>query len=271
LITENLDRSFTYQVGIIPENIINTCRILVLIGYTIAQWSLIINYKKHFNIVQIENQVQNILKWLKIYAWSCTAHILAIFIILVFFLSNSSLFNNWGFVNLLPLIIYSVSFFFLNAYLLIHPNVLNGLPFIKYNEIQTNILTDETIKIPFIEEDYTDQIQRINQFFEEQKPYLNKDVSLVQVAASLDIPIRDLSYILNNYFNCRFTDFVNQYRIKHVISIFNDSYLENFTIESAAMDAGFMSKSGFYKSFKKLYNMTPTEYFQSIKPLNSSE
>jgi AraC-like DNA-binding protein len=271
LITENLDRSFTYQVGIIPENIINTCRILVLIGYTIAQWSLIINYKKHFNIVQIENQVQNILKWLKIYAWSCTAHILAIFIILVFFLSNSSLFNNWGFVNLLPLIIYSVSFFFLNAYLLIHPNVLNGLPFIKYNEIQTNILTDETIKIPFIEEDYTDQIQRINQFFEEQKPYLNKDVSLVQVAASLDIPIRDLSYILNNYFNCRFTDFVNQYRIKHVISIFNDSYLENFTIESAAMDAGFMSKSGFYKSFKKLYNMTPTEYFQSIKPLNSAE
>jgi AraC-like DNA-binding protein len=145
------------------------------------------------------------------------------------------------------------------------------LPFIKYNEIQTNILTDETIKIPFIEEDYTDQIQRINQFFEEQKPYLNKDVSLVLVAASLDIPIRDLSYILNNYFNCRFTDFVNQYRIKHVISNFNDSYLENFTIESAAMDAGFMSKSGFYKSFKKLYNMTPTEYFQSIKPLNSAE
>jgi AraC-like DNA-binding protein len=271
LITENLDRSFTYQVGIIPENITNTCRILVLIGYTIAQWSLIINYKKHFNIVQIEKQVQDILKWLKIYAWSCTAHILAILIFLIVFLSNSSLFNNWGFVNLLPLIIYSVSFFFLNAYLLIHPNVLNGLPFIKYNEIQSNILTNETIKIPFIEDDYTDQIQRINQFFEEQKPYLNKDVSLVQVAADLKIPIRDLSYILNNYFNCRFTDFVNQYRIKHVISIFNDSYLENFTIESAAMDAGFMSKSGFYKSFKKLYNMTPTEYIQSIKPLNSAE
>jgi AraC-like DNA-binding protein len=78
----------------------------------------------------------------------------------------------------------------------------------------------------------------------------------------------DLSYILNNYFNLRFTDFVNQYRIKHVITIFNDSYLDNFTIESAAFEAGFTSKSGFYKSFKKLYKMTPTEYFQNTKPSN---
>lgn len=132
----------------------------------------------------------------------------------------------------------------------------------------TNLLTDETMKIPFIIEDYTDQIQRINHFFEDQKHYLNKDLSMVQVSASLDIPIRDLSYILNNYFNLRFTDFVNQYRIKYVITIFNDSYLDNFTIESAAFEAGFTSKSGFYKSFKKLYKMTPTEYFQNIKPSN---
>ena len=106
-----------------------------------------------------------------------------------------------GFVSLIPLIFNSVSFFIISSYLLIHPIVLNGLPFIKYKEMETNLLTDETMKIPFIIEDYTDQIQRINHFFEDQKHYLNKDLSLVQVSASLDIPIRDLSYILNNYFN----------------------------------------------------------------------
>lgn len=264
-IIENLDRSFTYQAGIISENIINILRILVLIVYTIAQWGLIIKYKKYFNVIQVENQIQDIIKWLKIYAWSCTAHVVAIFIIVMFFLTNRSLFNNWSFINLLPLIIYSVSFFVINSYLLTHPNVLNGLPFIKYKEMETNILTEEISKIPFIEEDYSEQIKQINQFFEVQKPYLNKDLSLVQVAASLDLPIRDLSYILNNYYNCRFTDFVNQHRINHIISIYNESYLDNFTIESAALEAGFMSKSGFYKSFKKLYNMTPTAYFQSLK------
>jgi AraC-like DNA-binding protein len=265
LILNNLDLSFTYQAGIIPEYLTNTARILLLMTYTTAQWRLIIKYKKHFKIVQVENQIQEILSWLKIYTWTCTANVVAIIIIALIFLSKVSLFNNLGFVSLLPLIISSVCFFVISSYLLIHPNVLNGLPFIKYKDVETNIMTEETSKIPFIEEDYSSQIQKINQYFEDQNPYLNKDLSLVQVAAALDLPIRDLSYILNNYYNYRFTDFVNQYRIKHVISIFNNDYLDNFTIESAAMEAGFMSKSGFYKSFKKLYNMTPTEYFQSIK------
>ncbi len=265
LILENLDLSFTYQAGIIPEKMTNILRILILLIYTIAQWRLIIKYKKNFKVIQVENQIHAILQWLKIYAWSCTAHIIAIIIIAAFFLSNNSLFYNWGFINLLPLIIYSVSFFVINSYLLIHPNVMNGLPFIKYKEIESNVLTEEVSKIPFIEEDYTEQIKLINQFFEEQKPYLNKDLSLVQVAASLDLPIRDLSYILNNYYNLRFTDFVNQQRINHIISIYKDAYLDNFTIESAALEAGFMSKSGFYKSFKKLYKTTPTAYFQSLK------
>lgn len=266
LILENLDLTLSYQAGIIPEKMTNILRIIILLIYTIAQWRLIIKYKKSFKVVQVENQIHDIIKWLKIYAWSCTAHIIAIFIIAMFFLSNYSLFNNEGFINFIPLIIYSVSFFVISSYLLIHPNVMNGLPFIKYKEVETNVLTEEISKIPFIEEDYSVQIKQINQFFEEHKPYLNKDLSLVQVAASLDLPIRDLSYILNNYYNLRFTDFVNQHRINHIISIFNESYLDNFTIESAALEAGFMSKSGFYKSFKKLYKMTPTAYFQSIKP-----
>jgi len=268
LILKNLDLSFSYQAGIIPEQITNSARILLLMVYNIAQWNLIVKYKRHFKIIQVENQVQEILQWLKIYSWTCTSNVGAFFIIAFIFLSNQSLFNNLGFVSLIPLIFNSVSFFIISSYLLIHPIVLNGLPFIKYKEMETNLLTEETSKIPFIEEDYSEQIQRINHLFEHQKTYLNKDLSLVQVAASLDIPIRELSYILNNYFNLRFTDFVNQYRIKHVITIFNDSYLDNFTIESAAFEAGFTSKSGFYKSFKKLYKMTPTEYFQNIKPSN---
>jgi AraC-like DNA-binding protein len=271
LILNDLDLSFTYQAGIIPEQITNSVRILLLLVYNIAQWHLVNKYKKHFKVIQVENQVKEILQWLKIFTWTCSSNVVAFFIIAFIFLSNSSLFNNWGIISLLPLFFNSVSFFIISSYLLIHPIVLNGLPFIKYKEMETNLLTEETSKIPFIEEDYSEKIQQINQFFEKEKPYLNKDLSLVQVAAYLDLPIRDLSYILNNYFNCRFTDFVNQYRINYVISIYNDSYLENFTIESAAMEAGFMSKSGFYKSFKKLYDMTPTEYFQRIKPSNLTE
>jgi AraC-like DNA-binding protein len=266
LISKNLDLSFSYQVGIIPEQFANSARILLLILYNFLQWNLLIKYKTNFKVIQVENQVKETLKWLKLFTWTCTFGMFAFFIIAFIYLSNNSLFNNYSYISLLPLFFNSVSFFIISSYLLIHPIVLNGLPFIKYKEMETNLLTEETSKIPFIVEDYSEQIQRVNAHFEQQKPYLNKDLSLVQLAASLDIPIRDLSYILNNYFNLRYTDFVNQYRIKHVITIFNDSYLDNFTIESAAFEAGFTSKSGFYKSFKKLYKMTPTEYFQTLKP-----
>ena len=57
LILNNLDLSFTYQAGIVPEYLTNSARILLLMAYTIAQWRLIIKYKKHFTVIQVENQV----------------------------------------------------------------------------------------------------------------------------------------------------------------------------------------------------------------------
>ena len=109
------------------------------------------------NDINIENQIKETLKWLKLFTWTCTFAMFAFFIIALIFLSNRSLFNNFSFISLLPLIFNSVSFFIISSYLLIHPIVLNGLPFIKYKEMETNLLTDETMKIPFIIEDYTDQ------------------------------------------------------------------------------------------------------------------
>ena len=73
--------------------------------------------------------------------------------------------------------------------------------------------------------------------------------------------------ILNNHYNFRFTDFVNDYRIKYIINKFNESYLDEFTIESVSLEAGFTTKSGFYKSFKKLYQTTPSEYFNKLKSI----
>jgi len=264
-ILSNLDLSYTYQAGIAPEIVTNVLRILQLLVYTGLQWGLIIKYKKHNKVFQIEKQIQEILSWLKIFTWSCTANVFAFFIIIVIYLSDISLFNHSGFVNIIPLICYSGSFFVISSYLLVHPVVMNGLPFIKYKDMETNILTAEISKIPFIEEDFSNQISQIDTYFEEGKPYLNQNLTLSQVAVALNLPVRDLSYILNNYYNYRFTDFVNSYRLKYIINKFNESYLDNFTIESVALESGFISRSGFYKSFKKLYKMTPSEYFQQAR------
>ena len=232
--------------------------------YSFFQWRLILKYKKQNKVVEIENQIKQILGWLKIFAWTCTSYILAFAVLFILVVLNISVFNNWGFVNLIPLIFIVGSFFVISTYLLTHPEVSNGLPFVKYKSIPSNLIENEVNQIPFIEEDYTNQIRLIQLYFEETKPYLNKSLTLNQVAVALNMPSRELSYILNNYYACRFTDFVNQYRIRYITEKYNASYLENFTIESIALEAGFLSKSGFYKSFKKLYQKTPSEYFEGL-------
>ena len=264
-IINNLDLSYKNNIGFINETNLFLLRISQLSIYIIFQWRLILKFKRVYKVEQIEKQIKDILKWLKIFAWCCTANLFALFSIMILVILNISIFNNWGLINLIPLTFIVVSFFIICTYLLTHPNILNGLPFVKYKSMASNLIENETSQIPYVLENFDTEIQKINEYFENEMPYLNKNLSIIQVAVALNMPIRELSYILNNHYNFRFTDFVNDYRIKYIINKINESYLVEFTIESIGLEAGFSSKSGFYKSFKKLYNTTPSEYFNKLK------
>ena len=85
------------------------------------------------------------------------------------------------------------------------------------------------------------------------------------VAVSLNIPVRDISYIINNFYGVRFTDFVNKYRIDNFISKLDVTNLDIFTMESLAKESGFGNKSSFYRAFKKIHNLTPLEYIEQFK------
>lgn len=266
-VTNNLDLTYQYQAGLLPESYTFVIRLIQSFIYLIFQWKLIVKFKKQNEIFEIEHQIKMVLKWLKIFTWVTTVYFLAFIFLSLFVILNISVFNNWGAINFIPGALLSSSFFVMSTYLLTHPGILAGLPFVKYRETNSILSNDEVNKIAFIEEDYSKEIENINNYFNINKPYLNSNLTLGQVSVALNIPIRELSYILNNYFNQRFTDFVNAYRLKYIIDKFNKSYLDNFTIESIALEAGFTTKSGFYKSFKKFYKTTPTEYFLKINSL----
>ena len=266
-VTDNLDLTYQYQAGLLPESYTFVIRLIQSFIYLIFQWKLIVKFKKQNEIFEIEHQIKMVLKWLKIFTWVTTVYFLAFIFLSLFVILNISVFNNWGAINFIPGALLSSSFFVMSTYLLTHPGILAGLPFVKYRETNSILSNDEVNKIAFIEEDYSKEIENISNYFNINKPYLNSNLTLSQVSVALNIPIRELSYILNNYFNQRFTDFVNAYRLKFITDKFNESYLDNFTIESVALEAGFATKSGFYKSFKKFYKTTPTEYFLKINSL----
>lgn len=261
--TRNYLLAYQYKAGMIPEYISNMLRLLQVILYLIYQWKIIIKFKKSYVSESVQKQVKDVLKWLKVYTWSSTVF-LAGFIIIVLFAIFSNQSDPITILDILPSIIISLSFFLISIYLLVHPEVLTGLPFIKYQEVASALVNDESDKIPFISDDYHNEIAAINEYFNDKQPYLINSLTISQVSVVLNIPVRELSYIINNHYLMRFNDFLNGYRINHIINNYNAKDLDKFTIESLAKQSGFTSKSSFYRAFNKIHSCTPNEYFQNL-------
>jgi AraC-like DNA-binding protein len=97
----------------------------------------------------------------------------------------------------------------------------------------------------------------------EQEVFLNPKITLTQISVALDIPIKDLSYIINSHFQFRFNDYINQYRINYFSEMLNEDYLKHYTINSLIQKAGFSSKSTFHAAFKKVHHCTPSQYISN--------
>jgi AraC-like DNA-binding protein len=103
-----------------------------------------------------------------------------------------------------------------------------------------------------------------------EKPYLNSDLSLSELANQLEMNTKQLSQTINSCFGKNFYEFVNQYRVGHFIEKVKASEQEKFTLLSLAYDCGFKSKSTFNDSFKKITGTTPTEYIKKMKKESES-
>ena len=255
--------TFKYQAGFLPENFSILFRLILAIIYLVLQWNLILSYKKVHKESSIQIQISNVLKWLKLFTITSTVIFFGIigFMLTVFFLPS---YYNDEILMQIPSLLVSVGFFVMAAYLLTHPEILSGLPFVKYKEVPSDVINDKSYMLSYINEDYKLEMERIVDYFKTEKPYLNKDLNINQVSVALAIPSRELSFIINKHFGQRFNDFLNKYRIEYITKKINKEYLSNYTIEGIASEAGFASKSTFNLAFKKYHQCTPTEYFSKF-------
>ena len=94
----------------------------------------------------------------------------------------------------------------------------------------------------------------------EEKPFLDGDISLISLAGSLDINPKVLSYVINEQINKNFNQYINDWRIEEVKKRLNDKSYDHFKMLSIAFDCGFNSKSTFNLAFKKATGLSPSEY-----------
>ncbi|HUH27261.1 helix-turn-helix domain-containing protein [Gelidibacter sp.] len=106
---------------------------------------------------------------------------------------------------------------------------------------------------------------KIDDYFKEERPYLEPDLTLPKLAESLNVPHHHLSQVINEVYGQNFFDFINKYRVEEVKNKIVDPKFHNYSLLGIAFESGFNSKSAFNRVFKKFTKKTPSEFRDSQK------
>jgi AraC-like DNA-binding protein len=115
-------------------------------------------------------------------------------------------------------------------------------------------------------------LKQVEIYMLETKCFKDKTLKVQDLATCLSIPAYKLSRAVNTFHKKSFTDFVNQYRISYIkVQLDNKESLQNFTIEALALQAGFASRSGFYKAFNKMEGLSPKAFLAASKASGNTQ
>ena len=101
--------------------------------------------------------------------------------------------------------------------------------------------------------------QKLIDYVERNKAYLNPDLNMELIAINLGFPKYQITEVLNTEIGKSFFQFINSYRVDAVKKMLSDPN-NKYSIEAIGYDCGFASKSSFYTVFKKFTNETPLAY-----------
>jgi len=119
-----------------------------------------------------------------------------------------------------------------------------------------------------------DLMKKIIYALQEEKVFLDSDLSLKKFADYINSNTSYVSKTINAGFDKNFNSLINEYRIKEILSYFQNKQNEIYTIEALYLKAGFKSKSTFQNAFKKSIGVTASHYlktFRKNKKLNADE
>lgn len=151
---------------------------------------------------------------------------------------------------ILLVLIYIISFYGLRQKK-VSRKLLVDKPVVHYKNSTLSAETKEFIR------------HKLVSFFDTEKAYLNPDLSMDVLSASLKIPKYQLTEVLNIEIGKSFFQFVNFYRVEAVKKMLTDPH-NRFSIEAIGYDCGFSSKSSFYTVFKSMTGKTPVAFRNSI-------
>jgi AraC-like DNA-binding protein len=137
--------------------------------------------------------------------------------------------------------------------LYLHPTILYGLKPRPAGKSKTNL-----------DMEFIDRLAlRLEKTMREKKPFLNPDCTLRELADTLDVPLYKLSAYLNQTLGTNFSEYLNQWRIRHCLELFREKQTEHLNLNGIARKCGFNNRNTFSTAFKKITGKAPSTYLHA--------
>ena len=119
--------------------------------------------------------------------------------------------------------------------------------------------TPEVVESPSASEEATDQLHlRIRQHMDEQRPYLNSELKVRDIANYLGTNSRYISYCIKRVEQCTFSAYINKHRVAYAQQLMRRH--PDIKLTEVYLKSGFANEISFFRTFKGITGMTPSEW-----------
>lgn len=146
--------------------------------------------------------------------------------------------------------IFTISFFFaISIYLFWNQNILRKLKYFSSNTMNGTL---EVWK----------NLDSITEKVHQEMLFKTPGNGLENMATQLEMTKKKLSNLINTK-HTSYNAWINEIKINYSISLIENSFLYDYSIETLAKECGFKSKTTFYRAFKARTGKTPSVYLKN--------
>ncbi|MDP9075785.1 MAG: helix-turn-helix domain-containing protein [Bacteroidota bacterium] len=225
--------------------------------YWLLSYQKLNKHQKNIQLINSNTTPVN-LNWLKYLLYGIAAMILLWFIQLFFHVQPVMLLTSFG---------YLAGTFFICYFLLAQKEIypFGGAELVDIKQV----LSEGTVNAPVkkrLTDEQLDQLKiKLLQLMENERLYLDNELSLPQLAREMAVSAHDVSYLLNEGFGKNFFQFINAYRVEEARQLMLSEKHRHLNMLGIAYSAGFNSKTTFNAAFKKETGMSPSQFLQQGK------
>ena len=99
---------------------------------------------------------------------------------------------------------------------------------------------------------------RIRQHMDEQRPYLNSELKVRDIANYLGTNSRYISYSIKRVEQCTFSAYINKHRVAYAQQLMRRH--PDIKLTEVYLKSGFANEISFFRTFKTIVGMTPSEW-----------